>query len=72
MKQTTTFEEALRRLDEVVAELDGGEASLDQSLKLFSEGAQLLTFCQKKLEQATLKVEKLFPEEKQDQDGVSE
>lgn len=60
-KKTLTFERAMNRLDEIVAELEGGEATLDQSLKLFSEGAELITFCNQSLEQAKLTVEKLFP-----------
>jgi exodeoxyribonuclease VII small subunit len=61
--KTTTFEQALARLDEIVARLDGGEAPLEESLALFAEGAQLMTFCEKKLAGAKLTVEKLFPEE---------
>jgi exodeoxyribonuclease VII small subunit len=63
IKKTTTFEEAMSRLDEIVARLDGGEASLEESLALFSEGAELMTFCEKKLADAKLTIEKLFPEE---------
>jgi exodeoxyribonuclease VII small subunit len=61
--KTTTFEQALARLDEIVARLDGGEAPLEEALALFAEGAQLMTFCDKKLADAKLTVEKLFPEE---------
>lgn len=57
------------RLDEIVAELDKGEASLDESLQLFGEGAELLGLCEKKLGDAKLKVEKLFPEPKEENEG---
>jgi exodeoxyribonuclease VII small subunit len=53
------------RLDEIVARLDGGEASLEESLALFGEGAELMAFCEKKLADAKLTVEKLFPEDAQ-------
>lgn len=63
MKKNTTFEQAMARLDEIVAALDGGEASLEQSLKLFGEGAELIAFCDTKLKDAALTIDKLFPEE---------
>jgi exodeoxyribonuclease VII small subunit len=63
IKKTTTFEQAMSRLDEIVARLDSGEASLEESLALFSEGAELMGFCEKKLADAKLTIEKLFPEE---------
>lgn len=62
VKKTKTFEQAMDRLDEIVAELDKGEATLDESLKLFGEGAELLSLCEKKLGDAKLTVEKLFPQ----------
>lgn len=66
MKKNTTFEQAMSRLDDIVAELDGGEATLEQSLKLFSEGAELISHCSGKLKEAELTIEKLFPEEDAD------
>lgn len=62
MKKNLTFEQAMARLDEIVAALDGGEATLDASLKLFSEGAELIAFCGGKLDEAKLTMETLFPE----------
>lgn len=63
MKKNKTFEEAVKRLDEIVAALDSGEAGLEPSLKLFSEGAELIAFCSGKLDEARLTIDKLFPEE---------
>lgn len=63
MKKNTTFEQAMARLDEIVVALDGGEATLEQSLKLFGEGAELIGLCSGKLEDAKLTIEKLFPAE---------
>lgn len=57
-----TFETAVKRLDEIIAALDAGDAPLDDSLNLFSEGARLIAFCNEKLEAAKLQVETLFPE----------
>lgn len=61
MKKNTTFEQAMDRLDQIVAALDSGDAPLDQSLKLFSEGAELIEFCNARLKDAKLTMEKLFP-----------
>ncbi|HSR50165.1 MAG TPA: exodeoxyribonuclease VII small subunit [Acidobacteriota bacterium] len=54
------FEEALGRLEEIVDELEKGEASLEQSLKLFEEGIQISHFCGEKLDEAERKVEVLL------------
>jgi exodeoxyribonuclease VII small subunit len=61
-KKNLTFETAIVRLDEIVALLDAGEAPLDESLKLFSEGAELVAFCGDKLDKARLTIETLMPE----------
>jgi len=67
LKEQKTFEQAMERLEAIVAALDGGELPLEQSLELFSEGAGLVSHCQSVLENAKLKVETLFPEERQEQ-----
>ncbi|MDR2909497.1 MAG: exodeoxyribonuclease VII small subunit [Oscillospiraceae bacterium] len=58
-----SFELAIKRLDEIVASLDSGVLSLDDSLALFAEGAGLVTFCNKSLEDAKLRLNELFPVE---------
>jgi len=59
-KKKITFEQAMARLDEIVAALDGGALSLDDSLALFSEGAELIAFCNSSLEGAKLTIEQIF------------
>lgn len=51
-----TFEEMLRRLEEIVRALDAQDTPLDQSLALFEEGAGLVKQCTEKLDQAQQKV----------------
>ena len=51
------FEDALKNLEKIVEDLEGGELSLDKSLARYEEGIKLVRFCQKKLEQAKKKVE---------------
>lgn len=69
MKKNTTYEQAMSRLDEIVTALNQGTVPLEDSLKLFSEGAELISFCNKKLEDAQLTVEKLFPQTGEEDDG---
>ena len=54
-----TFEESLSRLGEIVRTLERGDAPLADSLKLFEEGATLITACTKQLDEAEQKVVKL-------------
>jgi len=63
-KKNLTFENALSRLEEIVTKLESGEITLDESIKAFEEGKELVHFCLGKLEQAEKKVRKL--EEKSD------
>ena len=54
-----TFEESLSRLGEIVRALERGDAPLADSLKLFEEGAALVSSCSKELDEAEQKVVKL-------------
>jgi len=53
------FEEALKRLEELVSQLEDGELELDEALRLFEEGVKLSRFCQQELKAADGKVQKL-------------
>jgi exodeoxyribonuclease VII small subunit len=54
------FEAALKRLEEIVKKLEGGELTLDSALELFEEGIQLSRLCHEKLGQAERRVEILL------------
>ncbi|HUG43412.1 MAG TPA: exodeoxyribonuclease VII small subunit [Acidobacteriota bacterium] len=54
------FEQALKRLEEIVAELEKGELPLERSLELFEEGVRLSKFCSERLDEAERKVEILL------------
>ncbi len=54
-----TFEAAMNRLEQIVSVLESGRCSLDESMKLFEEGAKLTDFCQKSLQAAEQKIIKL-------------
>lgn len=59
MEQKMTYEEAIGRLEAIVAELEAGKLTLDDSVRLFEEGARLADFCSKTLASAELKIKKL-------------
>lgn len=60
MTQKSSFEKALNRLEEIISQLESGDLSLDESLKIFQEGIELSRFCTKKLSEAESKVKKLI------------
>ena len=55
-----SFETALARLEQITAELEEGELSLENSLKKFDEGIKLAGFCAEQLAEARAKVELLL------------
>jgi len=57
---TEKFETALKKLEEVVKKLEGGELSLEDSLKAFEEGVKQAAFCTLKLNEAERRVELLL------------
>ena len=52
-----TFEEAMRELEKLVDSLDKGEVSLDEAIAAYDRGSQLKDYCQKKLQEAKMKIE---------------
>lgn len=50
------FEEAIRRLEQVVKDLESGDKTLDEALALYEEGKQLSALCDRYLQQAELKL----------------
>lgn len=55
-KENIKFEEAIKRLEEIVEEMDGKDLQLEKSIKLFQEGMELAAFCNSKLDDAEKKV----------------
>lgn len=58
-KENKTFEENLQRLEQIVRAMERGDVALDESLKLFQEGTQLVRNCEKLLDEAQLQVNKI-------------
>ena len=55
-----TIESSLQRLEQIVRTLERGEAPLEESLKLFQEGTELVRNCETMLEKAELQVKKIM------------
>ena len=59
VKKEMSFEEMLKRLDVIVRALEKGDAALDKSMKLYTEGAELIRLCTKQLNEAEQTVVRL-------------
>jgi exodeoxyribonuclease VII small subunit len=82
--QEPTFEGSLKRLEEIVAQLEDNKLALEQSLAIFEEGVKLVRFCASRLDDAERRIEMLladkegrlhaapFPEEPEDVVGEAE
>jgi exodeoxyribonuclease VII small subunit len=57
--QQLSFEAALKRLEEIVRKLESGEASLDESIDLYSEGDRLKQQCEARLQAAQARIERI-------------
>jgi exodeoxyribonuclease VII small subunit len=55
-----TFEQALAKLEQITAELEAGDLSLEKSLDKFNEGIELVQFCNSRLEEAKSRVDLLL------------
>ena len=54
-----SYEQSLKRLEEIVQRLESGQLPLDESLRLFEEGTRLTKVCQRRLTEAELRIERL-------------
>ena len=57
--ETISFEDALRELEAIVMSLERGDVSLDDAISAFERGTTLKAHCQKRLEEARMKVEQI-------------
>ena len=55
-RKKLSFEEAMKRLEEIVSHLEKGDIPLEESIRLFEEGSGLLALCSSQLEEAEQKV----------------
>ncbi|MBP8819226.1 MAG: exodeoxyribonuclease VII small subunit [Syntrophomonadaceae bacterium] len=53
------FEDALKRLEDIVEKLESGSLELEESIQLFEQGVKLSLYCQQQLKQAEGRVQRL-------------
>ena len=59
-EKNTTFEANLKRLEQIVRAMERGDVALEESLKMFQEGTELVRSCNKLLDEAQLQVKKIM------------
>ena len=59
-QQNKTFEEKMQRLEQIVRAMERGDVALEESLKLFQEGTELVRSCGLLLDEAELQVSKIL------------
>ena len=65
MAKSSSFEEALARLEQVVRDLEGGQMGLEESLARYEEGVQLLRRCYAQLSDAEKRIQELVGQDEQ-------
>jgi exodeoxyribonuclease VII small subunit len=60
-----SYEEAYKNLEDILIKLESGTTSLDESLKLYEEGVKLYRYCNKLLDEASLKINKFSKDGKE-------
>lgn len=58
-KERLSFEEALKKLESIVEQLEDEEITLEDSVKLYEEGVKMARFCTSILEDAELRIEQV-------------
>lgn len=63
MNKTLSYEQAMKRLEEITVLMENGAISLDESIKLFEEGTKLSALCNDYLDKAEQKITQLIKDE---------
>jgi exodeoxyribonuclease VII small subunit len=64
-ESTQSFEKALERLEQIVAEMESGKLSLERMISHFEEGSKLVKYCSGKLNEVEKKIELLLTKDGQ-------
>jgi len=62
MTKDVTFSQAIKKLESTVEKLESADLDLEEGLKLLSEGLRLHKYCEDKLKNAQIKIDKLILE----------
>jgi len=60
----TTFEQSMKKLEQIVQELESGDLPLEEAMKKFEEGIKLSRLCSKKLDETEKKTTLLLQDQK--------
>ncbi len=66
MTKKQSFEEALTRLEEIVNQLERGDIKLEEMLKCYEEGSQIINFCMSRLKEVEGKINKISGKDESD------
>ena len=58
-EEKKNFEDSLKKLEKLVAEMESGTLPLDEMMKRFEEGRRLVAFCTAELETIRQRIEKV-------------
>ena len=58
-EENITFEQAIEELETIINRLEEGDVPLDQTIELYEKGSELKKFCEKKLQSAEVKIQKI-------------
>jgi len=60
----TTFEQSMKKLEQIVQELESGDLPLEEAMEKFEEGIKLSTLCSEKLDETEKKIILLLEDQK--------
>ena len=60
----TTFEQSMKKLEQIVQELESGDLPLEEAMQKFEEGIKLSRLCSKKLDETEKKITLLLQDQK--------
>ena len=58
-EENITFEQAIEELETIINRLEEGDVPLDETIKLYERGSELKDFCEKILQSAEVKIQKI-------------
>ena len=58
-EENITFEQAIEELETIINRLEEGDVPLDETIELYEKGSELKDFCEKKLQSAEIKIQKI-------------
>ena len=58
-EENITFEQAIEELETIINRLEEGDVPLDETINLYEKGSELKDLCEKKLQSAEVKIQKI-------------